>query len=209
VRLLLIRHAEPEANIRGVVAGPKGCTGLTDQGRAQAAVLADRLKTDDEHLDVLYCSVLARAVETAQIIAAALGMTEIRQDCDLCELHPGACDGMPWEDQVRVYGSGGDRDPDEPMSPGGESLRGFDRRVRIALQRLVGLHGPDSVAVVTHGGFITATMLALLGHEGVADPRAFVLDPGYTSLTEWAQEDQSKAWVLHRYNDTGHLARLN
>jgi broad specificity phosphatase PhoE len=116
---------------------------------------------------------------------------------------------MPWEDQVRVYGSGGDRDPDEPMSPGGESLRSFDLRARTALQRLIDVHGRDSVAVVTHGGFITATMLALLGHEGLANKRAFVLDPGYTSLTEWAQEDRFKPWVLHRYNDTGHLARIH
>jgi probable phosphoglycerate mutase len=151
---------------------------------------------------------LARAVETARIIAPALGLSDPREDCDLCELHPGECDGMAWDDQVRVYGSGGDRDPDEPMSPGGESLRSFDQRVRAALERLVAEHASQSVAVVTHGGFITAAMLALLGHKGVDVKRTFVLNPAYTSLTEWARDNQSSPWMLHRYNDSGHLARL-
>jgi broad specificity phosphatase PhoE len=209
VRLTLIRHAEPEANIKRVVAGPKGCTGLTNRGRVQAIVLSDRLVREAEHFDVLYSSVLARAVETAQIIGRTLGLSQLRRDCDLCEIHPGECDGMAWEDQVRIYGSAANRDPDQPISPGGESLFSFDRRVRAALDRLVESHRGDSIGVVTHGGFITAAMLALLGSKGMGTERAFVLNPGYTSLTEWGMEDGSKPWVLQRYNDTSHLAGLN
>lgn len=203
---MMIRHAEPEANITGVVAGPRGCTGLTDRGRDQAAALSDRLVRDAERFDVLYSSVLPRAVETAQIIAPSLGLSELRQDCDFCELHPGECDGMTWEEQIRVYGSS--MGPDQPMSPGGETLHNFDRRVRAALDRLLHSRDGDSVAVVTHGGFITIAMLALLGFRGIDEKRTFVLNPDYTSLTEWDIEDHSKA-VLRRYNDAGHLAQLN
>jgi probable phosphoglycerate mutase len=206
---LLIRHAEPTANIAGVVAGQKGCTGLTPRGRAQADALAVRLQSDAEQFDVLYSSVLPRAVETAEIVGAALGVTPVRQDCDLCELHPGECDGMSWEEQVRRYGPDDTRDPDQPMSPGGESVRSFDMRVRTALQRLIELHAGESVAVVTHGGFVTASMLALLGAGGLDDARRFVLVPGYTSLTEWARTDATQPWVLNRYNDTGHLSSLS
>ena len=209
VRLLLIRHAEPEANIAGVVAGQKGCTGLTARGRAQAEALAVRLRNEAEHFDVLYSSVLPRAVETADVIAAALDLTPARQDCDLCELHPGECDGMSWEEQVRRYGPGDTRDPDQPMSPGGESVRSFDLRVRDALRRLIELHTGESVAAVTHGGFITASMLALLDAGRLGDARGFVLAPGYTSLTEWDRGDDSQPWALKRYNDTGHLSSLS
>ncbi len=209
VRLLLIRHAEPEANIAGVVAGRKGCTGLTARGRAQAEALAVRLRNEAEHFDVFYSSVLARAVETADVIAAALDLTPARQDCDLCELHPGECDGMSWEEQVRRYGPGDTRDPDQPMSPGGESVRSFDLRVRDALRRLIELHTGESVAAVTHGGFITASMLALLDAGRLGDARGFVLAPGYTSLTEWDRGDDSQPWALKRYNDTGHLSSLS
>ncbi len=148
---------------------------------------------------------LPRALETAAILGSALGLSQIRRDCDLCELHPGECDGMAWEDHSRVYGSAANRGPDEPLSPGGESLRSFDRRVRAALDRLVKTSAGGSVAVVTHGGFITAAMLALLGYESIHAEKPFVLNPLYTSLSEWAREDESKPWVLERYNDTGHL----
>ena len=94
------------------------------------------------------------------------------------------------------------------MSPGGESLRDFDGRVRTALQRLMDLHAGESVAIVTHGGFITAAMLFFLGLPGVADSRSFALTPHYTSLTEWSQPPESSDWVLDRYNDTAHLSTL-
>lgn len=208
MRLLLIRHAEPMAALTGVVAGPLGCTGLTEQGRAQAAGLARRLEAEARVCDVLYSSVLARSVETAEIIAPSLGLNDVVQDCDLCELHPGDCDGTDWDDQVRVRGTGGEWDPDQPMSPGGESLRDFDQRVRAALQQLMDLRSGESVAVVTHGGFITAAMLFFLGLPGVADKRSFALTPDYTSITEWSQPPESSDWVLDRYNDTVHRSAL-
>lgn len=192
----------------GVVAGPLGCTGLTEQGRAQAAALARRLRAEAQTLDVLYSSVLARSVETAEIIAPSFGLNDVVQDCDLCELHPGDCDGGDWDDQVRVRGTGGEWDPDQPMSPGGESLRDFDTRVRTALARLMDLHAGESVAIVTHGGFITAAVLFFLGLPGVAYKRSFALTPDYTSITEWSQPPESSDWVLDRYNDTAHLSTL-
>ena len=208
MRLLLIRHAEPEAAMTGVVAGPLGCTGLTERGRSQAAALARRLQAEAQSYDVLHSSVLARSVETAEIVAASLGVDDIVKDCDLCELHPGDCDGAEWDDQVRVRGTGGEWDPDEPMSIGGESLRDFDLRVRAALQRLMDLHAGESVAVITHGGFITAAMLFFLGLPGVADERSFELAPDYTSISEWRRPRESSDWVLVRYNDTAHLSAL-
>jgi broad specificity phosphatase PhoE len=47
-------------------------------------------------VDALLASILPRAVETAELIAPALGLDpdSVDQDCDLCELHPGECDGM-------------------------------------------------------------------------------------------------------------------
>ena len=62
-----MRHGEAVCNVTGVCGGPLGCTGLTERGRAQVAVLRDRLAGTGElaGADVLYSSVLPRAVETA------------------------------------------------------------------------------------------------------------------------------------------------
>ena len=204
MRLLLIRHAEPVANVAGIVAGPRGCTGLTETGRAQAATLANRLRAEGLAPDVVYSSVLPRAVETAELIMPSLAVGEVRQDCELCELHPGECDGLTWAEQVRLYGPGDSRSPDTPISPGGESLLAFDQRVRRALQRLTQAHGDDFVVVVSHGGFISAATLALLGAPGLAETKSFYLNPAYTSLTEWRQLEPGR-WLLERYNDSAHL----
>ena len=106
----LIRHAHPQAAITGVVAGPKGDTGLSDLGRQQAAALRDRLLALGFTTDVVLTSILPRAVETAQILAPALGEPEIEQDCDLCELHPGDADGIPWDRVPRSLQRGALRD---------------------------------------------------------------------------------------------------
>ena len=207
MRLLLIRHAEPVANVAGIVAGPRGCTGLTETGRAQAAALAERLKGEALAPDVVYSSVLPRAVETAELLRAALAGAEVVQDCELCELHPGECDGLTWDEQVRRYGPAEGRGADTPISPGGESLRGFDRRVRAAVERLVAMHPDQFVVVVSHGGFISAATLALLGVPGLAETKSFFLNPSYTSLTEWKTIEPGR-WLLERYNDAGHLSGL-
>ena len=74
-RIVLIRHGEAECNVNRVVGGLKGCTGLTDLGRRQVAVLADRLYESGELRDAtaLYSSVLPRAVETAERLRPVVG----------------------------------------------------------------------------------------------------------------------------------------
>ena len=79
-------------------------------------------------------------------------------DCDYCEIHPGECDGLTWDRFREQYGRVVD-DPDQPMSPGGESLRTFDARVRRATAALLDAHRGRSVVMFTHGGFVTAALL--------------------------------------------------
>ena len=69
-------------------------------------MLADRLAETGElaGTDVLYASVLPRAIETARLLAPALAgrdadggdraALEPVNECGLCELHPGEADGL-------------------------------------------------------------------------------------------------------------------
>jgi Histidine phosphatase superfamily (branch 1) len=43
MRLVLVRHGDAHAGFHGVIAGPRGCAGLTDRGREQAAARRDFL----------------------------------------------------------------------------------------------------------------------------------------------------------------------
>jgi broad specificity phosphatase PhoE len=47
MRLILVRHGASYHSDRGLIAMPRGCTGLTDAGVAQAGALARRLRATD------------------------------------------------------------------------------------------------------------------------------------------------------------------
>ena len=210
-RLVLIRHGASRAHDDGVVGGSKGCRGLNDLGRAQAEALRDRLRATRElEPEVVLTSVLPRAIETAEIVGTAFASgIEPVSDCDYCEIHPGEGDGLTWDRFREQYGRVVD-DPDQPMSPGGESLRTFDARVRRATAALLDAHRGRSVVMFTHGGFVTAACCFLLGAPGLADfaIRPFQLDPANTSMTEFSRDADGAPWTLHRYNDAAHLSAI-
>jgi probable phosphoglycerate mutase len=100
-------------------------------------------------------------------------------------------------------------EPDRPMSEGGESLSTFHRRVATALERIVRDHVGETVVIVSHGGFIVASSLELLGAPGYHQRKPFHLEPENTSITEWVREDDDRNyWVFERFNDAAHLERL-
>lgn len=207
-RVVLIRHGESACNVAGVVGGHTGCTGLSPRGRLEASALCTRLLETSElaGTDGLYASVLARARETASIIAPGVGGQLAATDCDLCELHPGDADGLSWDEFRTTYGEPDwDEDPDALVAPGGESWTGFVTRASAAVERLAHAHQGGLVVVVCHGGVIEATMLRFLpvaAHRG-----RLRLPTDYTSLTEW--ELGPFGWRLVRYNDAAHLRVLD
>jgi broad specificity phosphatase PhoE len=207
-RLVLIRHGESVCGLSGVVGGPKGCSGLSERGVAQAEALRDRLLGTEELGDAraLYTSVLPRAQQTASIAAPGIGGgLEAIADCTLCELHPGDADGLTWSEFQARYGEPDfDRHPDTALCPGGESWSGFVRRASTALRRVASRHEGEFVVVVCHGGVIESSLLEFLP---VASRRGRLkLTTDHTSITEW--ELAQPGWRLLRYNDAGHLANL-
>lgn len=210
-RIVLVRHGEAQSHVDQVVGGLKGCTGLSDLGRRQAAALRDRLASTGElaGADVLYASTLPRAVETAEILAPAFGGLAVRQDEELCELHPGEADGISWEDFRGRYGPGSwDTSFYRPMAPGAESWALFSARVGKVLTRLAADHAGRSVVVACHGGVIENSFRAL-GQLSLAPQ--FLLRIENTSVTEWerpADTDEDR-WTLARFNDAAHIAGLS
>lgn len=211
-RIALIRHGEAQTHVDQVIGGHRGCTGLSDLGRRQAAALRDRLARTGElsSATVLYSSILPRAIETADIIAPAFGEARIRRDqhCDLCEVHVGdEIDGMTWQEMRDRYGPPADNSY-EPWAPGAETWAEFVARVGRILMRLEREHAGETIVVACHGGIIDASF-SILG--GLAPSRRVQLhtsSPENTSITEWVKAGEGEAWSLARYNDIAHLAAL-
>jgi probable phosphoglycerate mutase len=211
-RLVLVRHAEAVCNVTGVVGGVRGCTGLTPSGRAQAERLAVRLARTGElgRVGALCSSVLPRAVETARILSPGLEgpgreAPEVEADCALCELHPGAADGLSWDELLsRFEAPDWDVDPSKPIAPGGETWTGFVARAAAALERLVEAYQGQTVVAVTHAGVIEASVLRFLP----VDSRVarLGLHTAHASLTVWQHRGgpegaAGRRWLLERYND--------
>lgn len=203
-RLVLVRHGESMATVDRIVGGHAGCTGLSDTGRAQAEALRDRLaSTGEVEADVVLTSVLPRAIETAEIIAPALGGLPVAQDCDLCELHPGDSDGLTWDEYTHLYGVDMAADPFAPVAPGGESLADFQGRVGKALRRVVEEHAGRTSVVVCHGGVVAASFVTFFDLPQDR-PLPVEVRVTNTALTEWARYDEGR-WQLVRHNDAAHL----
>ncbi|HSH23011.1 MAG TPA: histidine phosphatase family protein [Acidimicrobiales bacterium] len=210
-RLLLVRHGESRAQVTRVVGGATGCTGLSDLGRQQVTALARRWSGADVGADRLLSSTLPRAVETAELLAPALGGLAVEPDPELVELEPGECDGQSWDDYQERYGVDMRADPYAPLSPGGESVAEFLVRVGRALHRIAVDHAGSTVVVACHGGIIDGSMVNFLG---IAPQRAADLDlrTSNAAVTEWVAErdgDGPLQWALRRYNDASHLERLD
>ena len=209
LRLILVRHAQADAGFRGPIAGPTGCRGLTPLGRRQAEALHDHFSsTARVRPDTLLASVLPRSVETAGIIAPGLGVELAEQDCDLCEFHTGVADGIDWtrlQRPLRLIRHGAE--PDRPSLPAATaSWNSFHGRVARTLERLAREHEGQTVVVVSHAGFIMASMRLLLG---IADPSTSAhLQPANTGLTEWEWHEPSGRWILRYFNETVHLLGL-
>jgi probable phosphoglycerate mutase len=208
MRLVLIRHGDAHAGFGGVIGGRTGCAGLTDLGRLQAEALRDHLAASGRVTpDILLVSEIPRAIETAQIIAPALGLEIARHECDLCEVHTGQADGLAWEEYVMRYGTFDmQAEPDRVFAPEGDSWNSFHERVQGLVARLAADHPDETVVAVCHAGVIMAAMRVLLGIPQ-GDERA-QLRPSNTGLTEWEHDPVLDRWTLHAFNETGHLLGL-
>jgi len=205
-RLVLVRHGESVVTVNRVLGGARTCTGLSELGVRQVEALRDRWSRTVElgRVDTLYSSTLARARQTADIVAPVLGGLPVVEDHDLREHDPGEADGMPFEDIAARYGDvDWGKEPYKVPIPGSESVAGFHHRVAVVLQRIATEHDGETVVVACHGGVIDIAMRSLLRAPMVG---AFDLWTLNTSVTEFVRT--GPRWRLVRYNDAAHLEGL-
>ena len=206
-QLALVRHGESQSSVSRVIAGPRSCTGLSDLGRRQCERLATRLgETAELAGAVLYASDYCRAVETAELIAPALGNPPVQVEPGFGEHDPGPdCDGLTFEQFVERHGRPDwENDPHAVSFPGGETVAEMHHRVGATLQAVMTRHVGGTVVVCCHGGVVNAVLRLALRAPIIG---GFELYTANASLTELALVSPGR-WRLLRYNDTAHLAGL-
>lgn len=206
-RIVLVRHGESIVTVKRILGGPRSCVGLSDLGRQQAGRLRDRLAEAGEfEVDVLMSSGYPRALQTAEIIAPALGALEVDVEPGFGEHDPGPeCDGLTYDEFVRRHGPPDwAADPHAEFFPGGETIAQFHARVNGALDALVRRHAGKTVLIACHGGVVDAVL-----RRSLRTPQTggFEVRTRNCSLTEF-HEVRADHWALLRYNDHAHLQGL-
>ncbi len=134
-------HATSVDNEAGVASGHRDVP-LSPHGEQEARALGERYAPS--RVDVVFCSDLRRAYETAEIAFAARGIPIIR-DRRLREQDYGEYTGRARREVAEQRR----RSVTEPF-PGGESMAGAAERVRSFLQDVVVRHSGMTILVIGH-----------------------------------------------------------
>ncbi len=199
--LLLIRHGETQAAVRGesfpLVDG-QGDPALHPDGALQAIAVGERLKT--EPINAVYVTTMRRTHQTAAPLAAHLGMTP-QVEKDLREVFLGDWDGGEYRFRVM------DGDPaflrakerqEWGEVPGAETTAQLQARVKAGLLRIAAAHPDELVAVIVHGGVIGAALAIATGSPAFAFHGA---ENGSISRLVV----QGERMILRGFNDVSHL----
>lgn len=171
MELILVRHAEP---VKIVDAEGPADPPLAERGRHQADRLAHYLK--DEQIDAVWSSPMVRARETAEPLAAMLGV-DVIVDTELAEFDREATSYIPVEELkaakderwLAMVENNFDDIAVDPVE--------FQKGVVKAIEHIITGNPGSTVAVVCHGGVINAYVGHILGID-----KALWFEPRYTSI---------------------------
>jgi probable phosphoglycerate mutase len=161
-RLAIIRHGETQWNVAGRIQGQSDSP-LTSGG--EAAVRGWAATLGGYGFSALYASPLGRAMRTAQLVGAGLGLAPVAQ-LGLEEQAFGEWTG----ESISGLRKSGALSQQEALGwaftpPGGEDRRTVLLRAWKCLLELAERHAGQSVLAVTHEGVIRAVLYALKGRD--------------------------------------------
>lgn len=189
--IIVARHGEAEYEGEGL--SDEGGS-LTLMGREQARVLGESLL--DRKIAGIWCSDMARAVQTAEIAAGVLGCT-VRVRRGLREFGVGELAGTsyadtPFRDVFAEWRQGNlDVGP-----PGAETGADVVRRMTAELTDLADQFRGETTLVITHGGVMTMMLPRLA--RNVSDAFAWGQAVDNCATSELAVD--ADGWLLRTWN---------
>ncbi|MCI0519047.1 MAG: histidine phosphatase family protein [Chloroflexi bacterium] len=206
-KLYLLRHGENPANLSKEFSCRKVDYPLTAKGRLQAQQTGEyfqRLGVDE-----IYTSPLKRAAETAEIIAARLGLScvilEDLRELDVGDLEDthGSAEGWRVHNGVLRAWIGGAL---ETRFPSGEDYYQAEARMRRAVAHILGEKDGRRILICGHGGLFTTTIKDLC--PTVDFQAVWRAETQNCAVSELAMQRQNGRWQgdLLRWADTSHLS---
>ncbi|MEE1013924.1 MAG: histidine phosphatase family protein [Clostridia bacterium] len=202
--LVLVRHGQSEANLKGFYAGHTDAD-LTETGLQQAEKTAEYV-VQNYTVDKIYASDLKRAFKTAQAVGQKLHM-EVIPCRELREIDAGDWEGLPFEtlqrDHKEAYGLWLS-DIGNSVCTGGESVKELGDRILRALTDIAEENPGKTVLVGIH-----ATPIRVMQCLWSGLPLSSMQEIPWVSnasVTEVVYEDGN--WELVKVGYDAHLAAL-
>lgn len=165
--LYLIRHGatvgsdDAEPRYKGSIDVP-----LSEKGRAQVVATSSYMESRDMRPDAVYCSNLARARVSAELICNSLDGVEPEEVTEFRERHFGRWEGMSFSEITSEFPedfSAWARDPLNFSPLDGESTLEVRDRVMPMLNDVLNKHDGGAVTLVAHGGVNRVILCELMG----------------------------------------------
>lgn len=184
--ICLTRHGETDWNKQGILQGWLDVP-INDRGREQAHAMAAHFAATE--FSAVWSSPLARAYETAAIIAQRLALPAPRSHDGLKERHFGAIQGIPKSELAEsnpvLLEQILRRNPAASFI-GGESMDEFADRLFVACADIGAQHPGQQVLVITHGWVLDA----VLRHIGNLGRTAVLHEKPKNGESVWATVKQ-------------------
>jgi broad specificity phosphatase PhoE len=201
-RLLLVRHGATTATEEDRFSGSSGAE-LSDEGRAQAMRLGERLAGQD--IAAAYASPLSRALETARLIGGHCGLEPVVRD-GLREISHGHWEGRKRGDVERDFGAeyaAWEADPFTFAPRDGESGVAVLARALPVIREIVTAHEGRQVLVVSHKATLRLVLSSLLGFDARGYRDRLEQSPGCLNVLDFKDPVRAR---LMLFNDTSHYA---
>jgi len=195
----LLRHGRTEHTPERRYSGRNDLP-LSLTGRAEAEAAAAR--AGELGIDAVVASPLRRTRETAEIVAAALGLP-VEVDDDLAELDFGDLEGLTLDEALTKHPLATRRFMADvtAAAPGGESVAQVSARVARARRRILERHAGGTVLIVSHVTPIKLLLAAALEADDAIVHRVF-LEAASLCTATWSSDGRASVRLV---NDTGHL----
>ena len=197
IRLIIVRHAECEANARKIIAGHSDYK-LTGKGIEQAKKVALRLK--NEKIDKAFVSDIKRAKDTAKEILKYHKDVKVVHEKRIRERNYGVFEGMP-RGSVRKAAEEKKIKFNEFKPEKGESVKEVRQRVVEFLDEILDKEQGKTILMAAHGGPILELLFHLLK---LPEEQYQEYHPETTAVTI-IEFDAGKKHKVHLLNCTNHL----
>ena len=198
----LLRHGQSVANRDRVIQGQQDSP-LSDKGITQVQALAAHWREQGSSFDKVIASPLARARQTAELIAKALSI-EIEFDDNWKEWDQGAAEGMESELARKMYLEKPPSSIFDPVYDHGESEWDLYSRATHGLVDLLD-RAPGDYLVVAHGAILGAAVRSALGIPPQLAHIAARLSFDNTGYAILIFDSNHPRWILQSLNNTNHL----